>query len=206
MIPRMHKSDLLKTDSRIHVGLLATIHLIKRTELYWIFCILLLSGCDESLPTYQQPENLLTIDRIEITQGTFSADGDYLVIFFIYGKNQFDETFSDVVNIQGPVQIWNIEKPDLAATFSLNNSNFGPNTNLYGNKLTIDPGEEFELRVTWDSHTDEGEDLAGFFNMSPQTIASASSGARDFYVQVEVTLFEELGLMRSDPILFIFYG
>lgn len=206
MFTQTNKSNPLKLNNRIHIGYAVFFHFIKQTGLCWIFCILLLNGCDESLPPYQKPENLFTIDRIEISQGTHSIAGDYLVKFHIYGKNLFDETFSDRVNIRGSVQIWNKEKPDLSATLSLDNTNFGPDTDLSGNVLTLGPGEEFELRVTWDCHTDDGEDLAGFFNMSPQAIAVVSTGARDFYVQAEVTLFEELGLIRSEPVLFFFNG
>jgi hypothetical protein len=202
----MHNFNLFQTDSKIRFGYTSIIRWIKRNRLHWFLCILLLSSCDESLPPYQQPVNLLAIDRIEISQGTYSLEGDYLVKFFIYGKNQFDETFSEAVNIEGKVEIWNKEKPDLFATLSLNNTNFSPNTNLSGNVLTIGPGEEFELLVTWNSHTDDGEDLADFINGSTHTISAESEDMRDFYVQAEVTLFEELGLVQSVPVLFVFNG
>jgi hypothetical protein len=206
MMLRIHKSNLFQPDSKIRFDYTSIIRWIKRNCPYWFLCILLLNGCDESLPPYRQPENLLAIDRIEISQGIYSVAGDYLVKFHIYGKNLFDETFSEPVNIQGNVHIWNKKQPDLTATLSLNNTNFGPNTNLSGNVLTISPGEEFELRVTWNSHTDDGEDLADFINGSTQTISAKSEDMRDFYVQAEVTLFEELGLIQSVPVLFVFNG
>ena len=171
----------------------------------YILLLLATTSCDESLPPYEKPENLLTIDRIEIIQGSYSLSGNYQVQFFIFGKNQFDEPFSDTVEINGTVAIWCKSRPDLFATLRLNNSNFGPNTNLFGSILTLDPGEEFEFRATWDSVTDEEEYFPDLFNLS-RRMTVASPDEREFYVQVEITLFQEIGLLKSDPVLFIYNG
>ena len=92
-----------------------------------LLCVLV-SSCDESLPTRIVPQNDLEIARVLIAQQTGPAGIQVLSAFYV--ENMYDETFSGMVNAKGNVRIWWKRRPGFEANLPVRENT----------QLRLDPG------------------------------------------------------------------
>lgn len=111
-------------------------------------------SCQEDLPTYQTPENVLRIDQVLAFQEYDRQQGIKIKIAVI-GRNYYEETLEDSVNLRGQVFIRWKDKPEFTATLGLDNSHI-VHTNIRNGMLRLDPMQDFEVQTQWLLNTDSG--------------------------------------------------
>lgn len=172
---------------------------------FMIYLILFFLSCEESLPLRITPQNTLEITKIIANQ---EANGGIFIAIYVCGENKYVDTFEDTVNVSGNIHIWWARKPEIEAHVPLNNTHFIEPTRIQSNILTLDPGEKFHLETKWYLYTDDRIsilDLLDFSN-SPVIDGIVTAQPEKFILQVQLTLFQETGLLRSQPHEFFITG
>jgi hypothetical protein len=177
-----------------------------RLNFIWLlFCItLFFICCEESLPPRIVPQNTLEITDV-LTAQEAEANGGIFIAILVVGENRYSDTFQDIVDVNGKIHIWWTRDPDVEANVPLKNGHFVEPTRIQGNILTLDPGEKFYLKTRWYLNTDDGRyfiDLADF-SQSPNIGGIVTAPPEKFMLEVQLTLFKETGLLRSEPHEFI---
>lgn len=168
--------------------------------------LVLVSRCDESLPTYQMPQNTLALTRVLAGQGTV-GEGSIVLNILIKGENLYDEVFQDTVNIEGNVKIWWVRNPEFEANLPINNTQFIPPTPIHGRVMTLAPGGTFSLQLAWFLMLDDGRYLPEYLEYG-NTDSNGIQHARPetLRIEVEMTLFQNLGLLQAEPVDFVLNG
>ncbi len=163
-----------------------------------IILLLVLLSCEESLPPRIVPQNTMEITEI-ITNQEANGGGIFIAIKVV-GVNRYGETFQDTVKVKGNIHIWWAKKPEIEANVPLSNRHFTDPTRISGNVLTLDPGEEFHLETLWYLNTDEGKYIINLldFSNSPVVNGIVTAAPEKFVLEVQLTLFEETGLLLSN--------
>lgn len=164
-------------------------------------------SCDESLPPYTPPQDVLAITQVFAAQGTINP-GIPILNVLITGVNQYEETFEDTVNANGEVRIWWKRHPEFKATLPLSNGHFVPPTPIRGSRLTLDPGDTFHMKTVWYMMSDEGEYLIDLLDYSIDDVRGDFEYARPetLMIEIELMIYRQIGMIRSDPVSFEFTG
>jgi hypothetical protein len=144
-------------------------------KMYWkkaIFFFSLLSfvHCEDPLPAYVNPKDLLTATvtvvsdaKIVYTHGDVNNVDDLRIAFssnsFIINigvKNTFDETLQDVASIDGKVELFLENQPDVKATLPIKDINVVGNFIDANNILTLDPDTTMWFKTSWKYKFDDG--------------------------------------------------
>lgn len=168
--------------------------------------VLVFFSCDEALPPRMVPQNTLAITDLIANQE--AGDGGIFVAIKVVGINRYGETFQDTVKVKGNVHIWWAKRPEIEAHVPLSNRHFKDPTRISGNVLTLDPGEEFHLETFWYCSTDDGTSIIDLldFSDSPVVDGIVTAAPEKFVLEVQLALFEETGVLRSQPHEFIIKG
>lgn len=136
-----------------------------------IFCAV---GCEDLLPEYRQPSNVLissikvdtfTVQYLETERWYPELNGplidyssyspDYRFYFFII--NNYDETIDVTADLNGKIEFWQDQRPENKATFNISNSDL-PSDESYNsttNRITIDPGKALTVLKQWNYKMDD---------------------------------------------------
>ena len=157
---------------------------------------LLLSSCDESLPTRIVPRDTLEIDHVLINQGTGPA-GIFMSIS-VEVQNAYEETFDGPVDVTGNIRIWWKQRPEIEANLPIRRHI----------DLQLDPGEGYFIDANWFLGTDDGQYVLELLDFSQNDIRYGVLYAEPevFVLDVKVTLFKETGLLISGPHEFTLQG
>jgi hypothetical protein len=130
-----------------------------------LICCFAFFSCDEELPSYKPPENLLRtelgVSDNFINRFVYCGDGSKTwnldpIIFKIIAINTFDETLQGPANfVSGKVEIWQREDPDFGRTIFISGA-VDPR-HVRNNVLTLDPGDTLEVGVAWYHEDDTGQ-------------------------------------------------
>jgi hypothetical protein len=142
---------------------------MKNAAVLLLFCSTFIGNwaCNESLPVYTPPENVLITEIIPLNAVTDSVrytmrdDNNPNLVrvtlttpfhgYEIAIVNNYEETIQDDLEIEGNLELAWEEKPELKAVIPITNTSFydgdlDPVTGL----VTINPGDTIRLRVYWD--------------------------------------------------------
>jgi len=130
-------------------------------------------SCDDLLPTYQKPENILEAGFTSIDTSLIKYSGWLYQVpvyrytesspynFILQIRNRYTETIQSTADIQGKLEIWVAANPALKATIPLTSSNalllnspaiFNPVTGI----LTLNPNQKLFLKTQWNFKMDDG--------------------------------------------------
>lgn len=128
-----------------------------------IFIVVIFQACDETLPEYKAPQDILT-GRITVPDSGstlffsiyeyyFDVNRNPRVSFFtpdsIYFrfevKNIYDEVISDSAEVGGYLKIWDAGYPDRIAIVPFTNNSLSPIREI----IEINPDEKIWLKVSW---------------------------------------------------------
>jgi hypothetical protein len=139
---------------------------------YMVLILIALSGiaCKEDLPPYISPVNPLAaevhvelpslityshldVNNVNTTRVTITTS---LPVINIGLTNVSDETVEDVEGINGTLELWCTDHPDIIVTIPLNATTinspyFDPDTKI----ITLDPGKTFWLKTYWNLKLDD---------------------------------------------------
>jgi hypothetical protein len=165
-----------------------------------IFCFLLVFSfsCDESLPPRQDPSNLF---RVYLQQFYIYTQFENDVTVNLVAINDFDETLSERVGIDGSIVITSDRDSSVHKTFQLSLTNLiHGNYNPVKGVLTIDPGDSVILQVKWDFTDDSGGSLmSDFFRYSVDRTCQQRDVAEQegFRIVGKTKLYSRLGYAQS---------
>jgi hypothetical protein len=149
----------------------------------------------------------LDVNNVNTTRVTFKSPQP---IFNVGLKNVSDETVQDVAAIEGKLEIWCTDNPEVKVTLPLsittiNSSYYDENTNI----ITLDPGQIFWLKAYWNFQLD---DKSWVFTklkvINERSIGGSGSFIRthdptEFSARASVQLFPKLAPSKSNPTTFI---
>jgi hypothetical protein len=130
------------------------------------------------------------------------------VTFLIIGTNNYVDYFQDKVDMAGRIHIWWKNRPEIEAHVSLDNSNFVAPTDIVGRTLTVAPGEHFYVQTKWHLYADDGQHILDLLDYSENDVRGGLIYAKpeQFMVQAQMTVFNQIGLIKSNQIEFTFNG
>jgi len=167
--------------------------------------------CEESLPTYSPPRDIVRMTKLQAVTATVQAGPGSVrsyLIFLIDGVNNYDDTLQDTADVTGNINIWFEEHPEWKATLPLNNWNIVDPTDYRNGVLTLDHEEQFHLRTDWYLFTDDGTDIldeltyvdtveqSGIVYAAPETVS----------FNVNLSLFSQVEETESDTQKYGFTG
>ena len=180
---------------------------------FLMLCAFAFLTCDESLPIYAPPENVLglSVTTIEQLNDHIAPPGQQVVHLVLVGENIHDEVFLDSVNVKGSLRIWWKRKPSRYRTLYLSEKNFSDRTLIHNKKLMLVPGQKFSIDVYWDLRSDGGLYLPEEMDFARLTQHAcgynvACSYPEDFVVETSLNVYDRLGYVSAPPREFVFVG
>jgi hypothetical protein len=159
-----------------------------------LVCSSMILTCDESLPPYRSPQNILKA-QIGVTDGIINREvncsfGTRIwnlnpVPFQINVTNTFDETLQGLANaVYGTMEVWKKDTPGFGKTFTI----FGVIDPLHvqNNVLSLDPGETFVIGVTWYHDDDQNRRIWKVYNNHLSTAICARARLKVFKEAPEI--------------------
>jgi hypothetical protein len=163
-------------------------------------------SCDESLPPYQNPSDVLQGKARAQYVLSFSENSMHV---FLTVTNVYEETFQGQAPLSGTLVLTSKRNPKVQKTFHLNANNisYAASYDKATAVLTIDPGDSVVFSSSWDFIDDAGEDLRlTFFTYVPDTSCGGRYIAPDetFVLQGSVKVYDELPDVSGGPIEYTF--
>lgn len=157
------------------------------------YCTLIISGCDESLPPYEDPRDVLKASLngryvLSATENSIKID--------VYVVNTFDETFQAKGILDGVGTIMSKRDNSFIRTFTLTPSHWtwGKYDTRTG-VLTMDPGDTLRLTYSWNYLDDKGRDaresIFSYFTDRTCTFRRISI-EETFILQVKIKVYEKV--------------
>lgn len=175
--------------------------------------LILSISCQESLPTYVAPRNVLSlrVGAIEQLNDHLAPPGNQKVKMTIDGENTFNEVFEDTVNFKGSVRIWWQRKPELYKTIFLSQKNLSDPTLVQNDKMMLVPGQHFSMDIVWNLRADDGEYLPAemdYVNLRQRYCDPnvRCSNPETFVVEVSLNVYDRLGYIAAPAAQFTFIG
>ena len=161
----------------------------------WLAAIACVS-CSESLPSRIEPQNTLEISDVVIEQG--AGPGGIHVAIAVDVRNNYEETFSGLIDVDGNIHIWMKRNPTVEANVRIRTRA----------DLELDPDETHFINSRWFLNTDDGVDVLDLLDFTTDDVRFGIHYAvpEIFLLEVKVTLFNETGLLTSGPHEFILQG
>jgi hypothetical protein len=164
--------------------------LLVLTTLGWI-------SCEESLPTYQAPINVLGIEKI-VAEQEYDPQQGINIKFEVIGRNFYEETLEDTLNVRGSIRIRWKREPAFQATLTLGNDHF-IKTSVRDGMLRLDPLQDFVVTTRWWLKTDEN---LSFMDICAPDVATYDgekiwSEPETFLFDVRLTVFDGSGDLPS---------
>jgi hypothetical protein len=198
---------------------------MKNAAVLFLFCSTFfgLWGCNESLPLYTPPENVLSAEIIPLNPPTDTVR--YTMLdnnnpnlirvtlnspfhgYEIAIVNNYEETIQDYMEIEGNIVLAWSDKPELRTIISMTNTSFydgdyDPVTGL----LTINPGDTVRLRVYWNFKlsTDDwafsqlrSDDSPAYFNGPLSSAMDRIHVTMGLQAEVRVKLYRSLSFVDT---------
>ena len=170
--------------------------------------------CQESLPTYVVPANIMSFEvkTIEQLSNRIAPPGRQLVHMVLIGKNTFDEVFEDSVDIRGSARVWWKRKPRRFRTIELSEQNLSDPGLIKNGKMLLLPGQQFGLDLYWNLMSDDSLYLVSemiFNNLRQERQcdwAVACSDPETFVVEASLAVYDKIGYVPAPAREFQFIG
>jgi len=170
-------------------------------------------SCDESLPVYVPPANILrlTISRIEQLNDRAAPPGRQSVRIDLEGENIYSDVFYDSVDIQGQVFVWWKRKPDRSRTLYLTQANFVDRALIANKKMLLEPGQKFTVETYWNMKSDDSLYLVNEMNFAGLrrrvcAFNVACSDPETFVAEASLKVYDKIGFVGAEAKEFSFTG
>ncbi|MBI1804630.1 MAG: hypothetical protein HY033_08650 [Ignavibacteriae bacterium] len=187
---------------------------LKRIAEYLVLglCAVFSITCNESLPTYVFPQNVLAMNvtLVEQLSNRLARPGHQMVHLVLTGKNIFDEVFYDSASIKGTVRIWWRRKPSQYTTLYLTKKNLTNPSLIQNGKILLLPEQQFSMSVYWNVKSHDSLYLPDLMDF---TYASNRRGCdynvicadpEEFVIEVSLQIYDKIGYVSAPAREFIF--
>lgn len=175
--------------------------------LVWPITIASLFSCQESLPTYQEPQKFFSAGmNVHFSYGPALGQIDSSLLIYVNMRNVFDETFNSNVQIDGSVDIELARDPSFRKTFTISEAqiysakNYDPQTKI----LTLDVGDSVRFKVAWNFVDENGRDLRKYIFKyildSSCYFLRGFAAPETFIVRGQVRIFDKTGYVACPPL------
>ena len=139
----------------------------------YVLMLPLLMCCDEELPLRSDPQNLLEVTieasyagAVDVTYGPY----ENVVWIYVYVMNNYTESFADVAELSGELEItWQGDK-EYRKTLKLDQYHIvSLNYSHYTGRLLLDPKRAVIFACQWFFDSDNGDTLINLFPRSLDT-------------------------------------
>lgn len=166
-------------------------------------------SCKEELPTYKEPETLLTVT----VEGQYwLSDTEHYVAGIIRITNIYEETLEGAASLSGEVTIAFARNPAIKKTLKLSSGNLISGSYSAGGVLRINPKEVVVLKAVWsfpgdNVFVDGGRDIAHTSNGLPPFLRLGKDSTcdkrqlaqpEDLLLQADVTVFSKKAPVTTD--------
>lgn len=167
---------------------------------------LLALRCNESLPAYVFPQNVLSLNVTDVEENwdRTAPIFNQQIRIRLEGENTYDEVFQDTLDVKGTMRIWWVRFPDIFRTIVLSEKDIKERELIHNGKLTLLPGQKFTMDIYWDLLTDSGMYVADKFNFTKIYLREclpniACSDPEQFVVETSLNVFDRLGYLKAEP-------
>jgi hypothetical protein len=164
----------------------------------------LVMSCDESLPPYQDPRNILQASM----RGRYvlSPDDNSLHVTLIV-KNVYEETIQAQATLRGTIVVTAKRNSSIQITLPItaNNITYATSYNRATGILTIDPQDTVVFSASWSFIDNAGRDLRQmFFDYTPDPTCSFREIAAEetFILDGSVKVYDMISDVTAEPIEF----
>jgi len=178
-----------------------------------VLCAFVSLTCEESLPIYEQPQNVLAVNvsLVEQLADRIARPGRQVAHIVVVGENIHDEVFQDSVNIRGTMRIWWQRKPGRYRTIYLTEQNLVERNLVRNGKMLLIPGQQFTMDTYWNLKSDDSLYLPTEMNFARLTqrvcdYNIACSDPEVFVIEVSLNVFDRIGYVLAPPKEFTFIG
>ncbi len=170
--------------------------------------------CNESLPTYVAPQNVLsvTVTSVEQLNDHVAPPGAQMVHVVLTVENIFDDVFFDSVDVKGAMRIWWERKPSRFRTIYLSEKNITDRSVIVDRKLMLLPGHQILLDVYWNLKSDDGVYLPSEMSYGQylrQQVCGNNlrcSNPETFMIEASLNVYDRVGYVAAPPKEFSFIG
>ncbi len=170
-------------------------------------------SCNEKLPVYVEPTNILAlkVTRTEQLNDRAAPPGNQMERIVFSCENIFDEVFQDSVDIKGSLRIWWKRKPTRVRTIYITMANLRERDLISNGKLLLTPGQSVSFETLWNLKGDDSlyfptEMNFAFLRKRQCWYNTACSDPEEFVVEASLTLYDRLGVQNAPEASFIFVG
>ncbi|MBX2991303.1 MAG: hypothetical protein KF749_09045 [Bacteroidetes bacterium] len=185
---------------------------MKHAVIMTLLLVTLLSGCDEQLPSYQEPKDVLAAFLQKTTGDTVTVVIDSLERFLgseptrlrVYVQNRHIQLLEGAQLINGKINLFSFVPLPRAASLSLGRSNlFSPP--IFQQHVALPPGDSAKLEIGW-SHTVIGGgrlyDSLQYTERYQGTTRIRTFAPISITAEGEIQIFERVQAVPLKPITF----
>ena len=168
-------------------------------------------GCQESLPVYQDPQNVLSVavTAVEQLDDHLAPPGKQAVRIVLQGVNMYDEPFLDSVRLDVTMKITWERQPLRVRTLQLTRKDLSDPSLVVNGKMLLIPGQAFSMEVLWNMRSDDGVYLPALMNFAwlIRRVCAPNIACADpetFIIETSLTVYDRLGVLRAPTAEFTF--
>ena len=174
--------------------------------------------CDEALPTYVAPKNVLSVHLETAEQlSDRMAPPPYhsMVRVRLVVENSYDEVFFDTVNISGTMTISWIRRPLRVRNIQIEEKDFLERGLIKNRKMMLLPGQKVGIQFFWDMKSDDSVYFPYEMNFLPAADRACGvylgytvicSNPEEMMIEGSVSVFKNLAPVQVEASTFNIVG
>ena len=169
------------------------------------------SGCNENLPVYVDPQDVMQISVVAVEQldDHLAPPGRQRVRIVLRGVNNYEEPFLDSVRIEGTMKIIWERQPFRFRTVKLTQRDLTDASLVTNGKMLLLPGQAFSMEIFWNMRSDDGVYLPSLMNFAWLTrrVCAPNIACADpetFIIETTLNVYDQIGVLRAVPMKFTF--
>ncbi len=174
--------------------------------------------CDEALPTYVAPKNVLSVhlETVEQLSDRLAPPPDHqMVRIRLMAQNTFDEVFFDTVNISGTMTISWVRRPLRVRNIRIEEKDFLDRGLIKNKKMMLLPGQQVGIQFYWDMKSDDSVYFPTEMNYIPAYNRNCGvylgntvicSNPEEMIIEGHLSLFKNLDSVHVEPTAFSIIG
>ncbi len=169
------------------------------------------SGCNENLPVYEDPQDVMQISVVAVEQldDHLAPPGRQRVRIVLQGVNNYEEPFLDSVRIEGTMKIIWERQPFRFRTVKLTQRDLTDASLVTNGKMLLLPGQAFSMEIFWNMRSDDGVYLPSLMNFAWLTrrVCAPNIACADpesFIIETTLNVYDQIGVLHAPPMKFTF--